>query len=115
MRMKKLLASAMTAALVLTLFAMPVSAHGHGHHGHHGSQDGSCTTDSGATDTKTYDTGCPVCTVDGCLEEGRHFHDGHEYCGYDHKDNYCDGTCDAFCTKYGSSRGCGRGRRAHCR
>lgn len=115
MRMKKLLTAAMTAALVFTLFAMPVSAHGHGHHGHHGSQGNSSTTDSGTADTEVYNTDCPVCTLEDCTQTGRHTHNGHEYCGYDHKDGYCDGTCETYCNKYGTDRGCGRGRRAHCR
>lgn len=117
MRMKKLLTAVMTTALVFSLFAMPVSAHGHGngHHGHRGYQGNSSATNPDTDDIITWNTECPVCTVDSCLLDGRHFHDGHEYCGYDHKGDYCDGTCEAYCTKYGSERGCGTGRRAHCR
>ncbi len=114
MRMKKLLTAVLTTALVFTLFTMPVSAHGHGHHGHHGYQGNSSTTDSDTTDNGVWNTDCPVCTVEDCIVDGRHFHDGYEYCGYDHKDGYCDGTCEAYCTKYGTDRGCGRGRYAHC-
>ena len=79
MRLRKLFTAALTVAMVSMVFAMPVSAHGHH----------SRTTV--VTDT---DTSCPVCTVEGCTEEGRHTHDGHDYCGYDHKDGYCDYSCE---------------------
>ncbi len=82
----------MSVAVLTVLMVMPVSAHGH--HGHHRQQ--------------TVDTSCPVCTVDGCTETGRHTHDGCEYCGYDHEDGYCDGTCVNV-----SRRGCGRRRGCH--
>ncbi|MBO5033089.1 MAG: hypothetical protein J6D08_14660 [Lachnospiraceae bacterium] len=76
MLFQKLFTAAVTAALTSVLFVMPVSAHGH-----HSRQ------------AQTVDTSCPVCTVEDCTEEGRHSHDGHEYCGYNHADGYCDGTC----------------------
>lgn len=73
MRFKKLLTALITASLISVLFVMPVSAHGHhGAQGHH-----SQTSD------------CPVCTVDGCTEMGRHSHDGHDYCGYNHTSRHC--------------------------
>lgn len=113
MHMKKLFTIAVTVALVSVLFVMPVSAHGH----HHGSHRQSC--DYGAriqtpdadmqnqtpdTDTQTEapdtnvqiqasDTECPVCTIEDCAEQGRHFHDNEEYCGYNHSNGYCDNTC----------------------
>lgn len=93
MRLKRLFAAAVTAALAFTLFVMPVSAHGH-----HGRQ------------VCQVDTSCPVCTVEGCTEEGRHSHDGHDYCGYDHADGYCDGSCISYRT---ASRQAGRHHRCH--
>lgn len=95
MRMKRLLTAAMTAALVSTLFVMPVSAHGHGHY-----RQTRVVVD-------TVDTECPVCTVEGCTEEGRHIHDGHDYCGYDHADGYCDGSCVTVSTSRSTGSGCG--------
>ncbi len=92
MYFKKLLTATATAALVSALFVLPVSAHGHHRRA-------------------TVNTDCPVCTVEGCAEEGRHTHDGHDYCGYDHADGYCDGTCVAVSTKTVSH--CNRSRR-HC-
>lgn len=65
--------------LASALVAFPAQAHGHGHHRQ--------------VYTETADTGCPVCTVEGCTETGRHSHDGHDYCGYDHSSGYCDGSC----------------------
>ena len=78
MHFRRRSAAVMTAALLSVLVVMPVSAHGH--HGHH-------------RQSSTVDTGCPVCTVAGCTETGRHTHDGCEYCGYDHEGDYCDGSC----------------------
>lgn len=99
MRLKKLITATMTAALVFVLFAIPVSAH-HGHHedyGHHESDGYSSTTEPDGYSSTT-ESDCPPCTVDGCTEYGRHSHDGYEYCGYDHKYGYCDGSCEtAFC------------------
>ncbi len=94
MRLKKLFAAAMTAALVSTLFVMPVSAHGH-----HSRR------------VQTVDTSCPVCTVEDCVEEGIHYHDGHNYCGYDHANGYCDGSCVPARSNYGY--GCGGRRHCH--
>lgn len=98
MHLKKLSATVLTVLLAAFLFVLPVSAHGH--HGHHGQ-----SSEAG--------NGCPVCTVDGCTESGRHTHDGYDYCGYDHKDGYCDGSCDS--SSYGTvlNRKCGSARR-HC-
>ncbi len=94
MRFKRLCAAALTAALASMLFVMPVSAHGH----HHSRR------------IQTVDTSCPVCTVEDCTEEGRHTHDGHDYCGYNHADGYCDGSCVSSATV--SCRG-GRGHHCH--
>ena len=77
MYFKKLLAGVATAALVSFVFVLPVSAHGH--HGHYGQA--------------ASQTDYPVCTFEGCTEEGRHELDGCYYCGYDHADGYCDGSC----------------------
>lgn len=88
MHVKKMLGGAATVALISLLFVMPVSAHGH-------------------HSRTTLNTDCPVCTVEGCTEVGRHTHEGHDYCGYDHRDGYCDGSCEQV------SR-CGYGRRHGC-
>ncbi len=93
MRAKRLFAAAAAIVLASSLFVMPASAHGH------------------HRQTQTVDTGCPVCTVEGCTEEGRHSHDGHNYCGYDHADGYCDGSCVPV--QNISRRGCG-GRHHRC-
>lgn len=90
MRLRKLFTAAAAAVLVSVLFVMPVSAH----HGHHRQA--------------AADTGCPVCTVEDCTEEGRHLHDGEYYCGYDHECGYCDGSCGATAEKTSYGRGCGR-------
>ena len=93
MHVRRRFAAAMTAALLAVLLAMPVSAHGH--RGHH--------RQSAA------DIGCPVCTVEGCTETGRHTHDGCEYCGYDHEGDYCDGTCVTVTSRSaGRHHGCHR-------
>ena len=91
MYFRRRFAAAMAASLLAVLLVMPVSAHGH--HGHH--------RQSAA------DTSCPVCTVEGCTETGRHTHDGCEYCGYDHEGDYCDGTCVTVSRRgYGRHHGC---------
>lgn len=90
MRLGKLLAAAALVSMVSVLFVMPVSAH----HGHH-------------RQVRT-DYQCPVCTVEGCTEEGRHLHDDEYYCGYDHACGYCDGSCEASSTRTYSGNGCGR-------
>ena len=74
---RKITAAAAAALMAAALVTFPASAHGHGHH----------------RQAVTEDTSCPVCTVEGCTETGRHIHDGHDYCGYDHSSGYCDGTC----------------------
>lgn len=71
-------AAAMAAGLLgAALMAFPAQAHGHHRQVY----------------TETTDTSCPVCTLEDCTESGRHSHDGHNYCGYDHSSGYCDGTC----------------------
>jgi len=93
MHFRRRLTAVMATALLAVLLAMPVSAHGH--RGHH--------RQSAA------DTGCPVCTVEGCTETGRHFHNECEYCGYDHESGYCDGTCVTVSRRgYGRHHGCHR-------
>lgn len=88
MHVKKMLAAAATAAMISLLFVMPVSAHGH-------------------HSRATVNTDCPVCTVEGCTEEGRHTHEGHDYCGYDHQNGYCDGSCAPVSRRgYGRRHGC---------
>lgn len=96
MRLGKLFSAAAAAAMISVLFVMPVSAH----HGHH--------RQAAAVDTR-----CPVCTVEGCEEEGRHYHDNECYCGYDHEGGYCDGSCGAVYVQPNSGYGCGG--RHHCR
>ncbi len=102
MRLRKLFTAALTVAMVSMVFVMPVSAHGH---------------NSRTTVVKDTDTSCPVCTVEGCTEEGRHTHDGHDYCGYDHKDGYCDHSCETASDDSTSGKTVSRGRcgaRRHC-
>ncbi len=92
MRFKKMLTAVVAASLISVLFVMPVSAHGHhGNQGHH-NQTSQATVTSEATVSDNTD--CPVCTVDGCTETGRHSHDGHDYCGYNHESGYCDNSCE---------------------
>lgn len=93
MHFRKRSAAVMTAALLSVLVVMPVSAHGH--HGHH-------------RQSSTVDTSCPVCTVEGCTETGRHTHDGCEYCGYDHEGDYCDGSCTVVYRRGHGRHGCHR-------
>ena len=100
MRLRKLFMAALTAAMVSMIFVMPVSAHGHHNR-----------------TTVATDTSCPVCTVEGCTEVGRHTHDGHDYCGYDHKDGYCDYSCVNASDDTTSGKTVSRGRcgaRRHC-
>lgn len=100
MHLKKLCTAAVTVALISIVFVMPVSAHGH-----HSRR------------TAVTDTSCPVCTVEGCTEEGRHTHDGHDYCGYDHEDGYCDRSCEITSDDTASGRAVSRSRcggRRHC-
>ena len=102
MRFKKLLTAVATASLISVLFVMPVSAHGHhGAQGHHSQTSNTTVTSETTTSEATTsgatvsdNTDCPVCTVDGCTETGRHSHDGHDYCGYNHESGYCDGSCE---------------------
>lgn len=93
MVIKKTLAAG-TAALMLSLLVVtPVSAHGHHRQA-----------------TAPADMQCPICTVEGCLEEGRHTHDGYDYCGYNHSCGYCDGTCVNTAPRrgHGGHHGCCR-------
>ncbi len=76
MHLKKMLTLSMATAFVSALLVMPVSAHGH--HRRY---------------TQKLDTYYPICTIEECTEEGRHVHDGYNYCGYAHADGYCDGSC----------------------
>ena len=91
---KKITAAAAAAMMAAALVTFPAAAHGHGHHGY----------------AATEDTSCPVCTVEGCTESGRHSHDGHAYCGYNHSSGYCDGTCqnDSDTGCHGGHHGCHR-------
>lgn len=100
MSIRKLFRTIAAVTLISVLFVTPVSAHGPHHN-----QTASATVT---------DTSCPVCTVDGCTEEGRHTHDGHDYCGYNHADGYCDGSCATVTTttttrsRRGGHHGCHR-------
>lgn len=81
--MNKRFAAGTAAVLTALLLAAPASAHcGHGRRA-----------------AKT--AACPVCTVEDCTYAGRHTHNGHTYCGYDHEGGYCDGTCYALCEEEG--------------
>lgn len=88
MVIRKSLATGTAVLLLSLLVVIPVSAHGH--HRQAAAQA---------------DTQCPVCTVEGCTETGRHTHDGIAYCGYNHSSGYCDGTCEYAC-EYAAPR-CG--------
>lgn len=80
--MNKRFAAGTAAVLTALLLAAPASAHcGHGR--------------------RAAKAACPVCTVEDCTAVGRHTHDGHAYCGYDHKGGRCDGTCCALCEEEG--------------
>ena len=57
---RKIMRAAAVGILAAALMAFPSFAHGHGHHR------------QAASNT---DTSCPVCTVEGCTETGRHIHD----------------------------------------
>lgn len=81
-RSEKLLTAFTTAMLISVLFVMPVSAHGHHENSSHHNQT-------------SKNTDCPVCTIEDCTEEGRHAHDGYDYCGYNHESGYCDGSCES--------------------
>lgn len=93
---KKFAVAVAAGMLMASLTVFPAAAHGHGHH-----RQASVTAE---------DTSCPVCTVEGCTETGRHTHDGHDYCGYNHSSGYCDGSCadvDTGC-RQGGHHGCHR-------
>lgn len=90
---RKIMRAAAVGILAAALMAFPSFAHGHGHHR------------QAASNT---DTSCPVCTVEGCTETGRHIHDDHYYCGYEHSGGYCDYSCETQSGSY-----CGRGHGCH--
>lgn len=93
---KKITMAAAAGLMAAALTAFPAAAHGHGHHRQE------CVV--------TQDTSCPVCTVEGCEEAGRHTHDGHDYCGYEHSSGYCDRSCERAETSshHGRHHGCRR-------
>ena len=91
---KRMATAAAAGILAATLMSFPAFAHGHGHH----------------RSAASVDTSCPVCTVEGCTETGRHVHDDHYYCGYEHSSGYCDGSCAAASQ---SDSYCGRGHGCH--
>lgn len=65
-----------------------------GYHHESGYCDGSCIGSYPAAGTSSAPgTTYPVCTYEGCIEAGRHLHDGSYYCGYHHAGGYCDGSC----------------------
>ena len=84
--MKKRIVSGLIGILSSVLFVLPVSAHGH-----HSRQ-----TDYESRQNYL----CEVCVQEDCTKSGWHVHDGITYCGYDHEEEYCDGTCNvvAVCT-----------------
>ena len=88
---RKRTAAAAAAMMAAALVTFPAAAHGHGHH----------------RQAAAADTSCPVCAVEGCTESGRHTHDGHDYCGYNHSSGYCDGSCQTA-SGYGGCHGCHR-------
>ena len=59
---KKFVTASVAGMMAAMLVAFPASAHGH------------------RRQAVAVDTSCPVCTVEGCTETGRHYHDDHEYC-----------------------------------
>lgn len=107
MRIKKMAARKMAAlgmaGLMAMAFCSPAWAHGHGHHRGAGQAAASTQAAAGSQGDQ-----CPVCTVEGCAEAGRHYHDGTIYCGYAHSSGYCDGSCgDAIGNCYNNHRhGC---------
>lgn len=86
---RKITAAAAAAMMAAALVTFPAAAHGH------------------HRQAAAADTSCPVCTVEGCTESGRHTHDGHDYCGYNHSSGYCDGSCQTA-SGYGGCHGCHR-------
>lgn len=77
--------------LASSMLAFPVFAHGHGS-GHHRVREPYCAEKEYGTNGNA-DGQCPVCTLEGCEETGRHQHDGGWYCGYHHDGGFCDGSC----------------------
>lgn len=78
MYMKRIAKAAVAVTLALSLFAMPVSAHGQ----HHGQATQQTTQTTQTTQQPTVDatnTSCPVCTVEGCTEKCRHSHEKDYY------------------------------------
>ena len=85
MSLKRFCSAGILCLLAAILFAVPVSAHGHGGHRGGGHRQ----------------TAVTVCTVEGCAAVGRHSHDGVLYCGYRHESGFCDGQCLRLCTVEG--------------
>lgn len=94
MKSRKFAAAVAAGMLMASLAAFPAAAHGHGY-----------CRQAGAV---AEDTSCPVCTIENCTETGRHTHDGHDYCGYNHSSGYCDGSCAYADTgsHHGGHHGC---------
>ena len=90
MSLKKLLVSAVAAACAASLLIPAAYAHG-GCHGRRNTQP-----------TTPYR--CAVCTVEGCTQTGRHYHDGVLYCGHNHTSGWCDGTCVSLCPVEGCTQ-----------
>lgn len=115
--------AAMGAAVCLAsaMMAFPASAHGHGrgHHRRSGDYYQSQTTENQAG-TGNQAAGsqtavqCPVCTVEDCVEVGRHWHDDLEYCGYHHTSGYCDYSCVNNCEVETTGSGTGVSGCHHC-
>lgn len=86
MTMKKTAAAVLSLTLLCTVFAVPVSAHGHGGRCH-----GRSKTTVVAT-TYCNGSGYMACTLEGCETNGLHEHDGAYYCN-NHYNNHGRGYC----------------------
>ena len=84
---KKFVTASVAGMMAAMLVAFPASAHGD------------------RRQAVAVDTSCPVCTVEGCTETGRHYHDDHEYCGYGHSSGYCDHSCETVSSYSSCHRG----------
>lgn len=73
MKMTKRLAAGAACVVMVGLLAVPVSAHGNRCH-------------SGKSSTA-------ACTVDGCQENGTHYHNGVTYCGHTGSGTHHRGHC----------------------
>ena len=80
---KKFVTASVAGMMAAMLVAFPASAHGH------------------HRQAVAVDTSCPVCTVEGCTETGRHYHDDHEYCGC----GYCAHSCETVSSYSSCHRG----------